>query len=264
MMQVMKRSSLNKNLAIALVSYIASSCSSPTPFEAKYGEEIKKINSSRLETVTEKKEVTLSSPPSPEEIAASLSKQDNSNKYSYVDVDKFAEKKYFPDKDYYEQMKVYNPSNILADDIFVPRYNTVLASKFHHTGSEFDRIKTPAYDAYSISAILSNKNYVMIGNDAMQNSIDIVNDSRDRRDLLASKIIIKEQREIKQKQRMEKYFGDNDSPLEIIGDKDNIAKEKKDEKAKSSAAKKTDKSSAINDSGDSNINSPLTKRIIKN
>jgi hypothetical protein len=248
----------SNNLLAVFAAIILISCSSnhnsSELFRDKYSSEVQKINSARIETPTEKKEVITSYPPTPDEVQALYSSQDNSNKYSYVDVDQFADKKYLPDKDYYEQMKIYNPSNTLPDDLFATRYNTVLASKFRRTGSEFDKIKMLPYDAYGISSTLSQKNYVMIGNNNLQSSLDTTLDNRSRRDLLASRTLIKEQREVRQKQRMAKYLGDDETLLKV---------EDEAEKKSSKSAAKTDDKNKSSDTT-KNVANPSTKKDIKN
>lgn len=252
----MKRSWLDKKLSSLLVLAITTlSCSTPTVFKEKYGKEVEKINAARIPQKTLGKEVMYSSPPTQEEWAKMTSQEQNENKYSYVNVDRFdSEKKYLPDKDYYDQMQAYNPSNLIPTDLFKTKYSTILASKFRHTGAEFDTIKTPSYDAYGISALLSQKPYILVGNDVLQSSLDIVDQKRNRIDIMASKIIISEQKDLRHKQRMLQHSDDSDN-MELAE-----AETKKEKIAEKKTVVKSDARSATN-GGTGRV---FSKRIIKN
>lgn len=181
---------------ITFVLIISSSCSEKTiseKFQEKYGSEVTRINSGRV--AADQKVKVQVYPPSQEEVNRMYTSEADINKYSYVDVKQFATKKYLPDGDYYQQMRAYNPSNFVRRDLFQVKYDTTLASKFHHIGAEFDGIRIPPEDLYGVKSTLSSKPYIVIGRNSVQKSFDVVNKERKKIDVEASKIIISEQKE---------------------------------------------------------------------
>ncbi len=108
----------------------------------------------------------------------------------------------------------------LPPDIFEIRYNTNLHPPFVMTGIEFDVIKIPEKDKYGISSNLSEKQYLLAGNDSLQRSIDKYDTSRNQEDLEFSKILIKEQKELLKEKKNQEIFGKNEEEKIIPKEED--------------------------------------------
>lgn len=252
-------------IQILLTAFLVftSSCSSKnsnTLFQKRYGKEAKKINFERIPSKEVKNEVISSSPPSAEELAQIDNSGHRENRYTYVDVDKMgyeSVKKFLPDGDYYEQMKIYNPSNSLPSEMFEVSYNTDLYSGFRKVGAEFDKINIPKSDAHGVATSMSEKPYFLVGNSSLQKNIDQVNSTRSKTDVEISKILIREQREINQKLRMIKDFGEDLSDLVV--EKKNINK-----KSEKTLTGLLDKFNIFNSSKTTEPRSGFVRTVIKN
>lgn len=199
------------------------------PFEKKYGKEVEKINFSRTPTKQQDKEVTYSTAPTVEEVNESIAAKPGY--YPYVDVSKFTQEKpvqtYMPDADTYESAASRNPSNAIPPNIFEVSYNTNLHPPFRRIGAEFDTINVPPQDAYGVKTAMSEKPYLLVGNDALQKSIDHINNDKTEMDVEISETLIREQKQMKRKAKMIKTFGE-EGGIELASlEKNNEKKEEK-------------------------------------
>jgi hypothetical protein len=207
--------------------FLASSCAwSPlkkandynAAFDKKYGKEVEKIRATRLPTQEINKEITTIQPPSEDEIRA-LNNKIGNNYYAYTDVSKFGEKgpqNYLPNGEFYEASRDSNPSNTLPPNMFQVSYNTTLHPPFHRSGVEFDRIVIPASDVYGVKTEMSEKSYLLAGNNSLQKNVDQINAEKTAEDIEMSEILINEQKQLRRKQRMQKTFGDNSLELALL------------------------------------------------
>jgi hypothetical protein len=183
-------------------------------FEEKYGKDIEKIKAERSQSKESQKTVTILYPPTEEELRV-MNKRSVQNQYNYTAVSRFDEKipqYYITNRNSYEAAESRNNIGSLPPDMFKIHYRTKLYSEFRHTGAEFDRIAIPAIDAYGVKTEMSEKLYLLTGKKSLQKNIDQINSERTKDDIEISKILIKEQKELRQKQKMQKIFGDEISP----------------------------------------------------
>lgn len=200
---------------VTFAIFFLTSCTSKEPgineaFQKKYGREIAKMNADRTSPKTLGNQVTNYSAPSLEEIYQQTTDLD-SGYYAYVDVSKFGGKSpqnYTPNRENYEQSKVKNP-NQLPDDIFEITYNTNPHPPFQRIGAEFDAINIPPYDEHGVKTAMSDKNYLSPGGDALQRGVDTIEAARTADDVEISKILIREQKQLKKERKIEKIFGRN-------------------------------------------------------
>ncbi len=183
-------------------------------FEKKYGKEIAKIKLERTLVLTkEEKKIAIQLPsPTQEEIEA-INFANNQSYYPYVDITKFGQKipqNNLPTQEFYEQSNTNNSANSLPENAFEISYNTGLYPPYRVLGSEFDQIIIPTQDVYGVQTKLSSKNYLLAGNKALQKSIDQINNEKTVEDLQNSELLIKEQKQLKQKQKMIQIFGSDD------------------------------------------------------
>lgn len=128
--------------------------------------------------------------------------------YQYHDVNKFGQQlsngSYI---NYGTQPFVPNGPQAFSPDIFDIVYEPRYYKTFTYQGARFDQIRIPIRDKYGVDTSLARKEYLMSGNNALQNSIDLVRKNRTKEDVENSKIIIKEQKALRQKQDMINIFG---------------------------------------------------------
>jgi hypothetical protein len=219
-----------KFLLLSVLSAIISSCSSQTlldvnkNFEKKFSKDVEKINLDRTSDSTVGK-VTVMQSPSPAEVNAQ-----NRDYYPYVDVNKFNDRPpeiYLPNGESYEQTKALNPSNSLPEDMFEISYNLGLYPAFRRAGAEFDRIEIPPQDAYGVKTKLSDKSYLLAGNDSMQKAVDQINTQKSAQDIANSQILISERKALRRKQQIQKTFGESEMQMAEIDDKKSNSKKQK-------------------------------------
>ena len=187
-------------------------------FDKKYGKEVDKIRATRAPTQEINKEITTIQPPTEDEMRAINNKAGN-NYYAYTDVSKFGEKgpqNYLPNGEFYEASRNNNPSNTLPPNMFQVSYNTTLHPPFRRFGVEFDRIVIPASDVYGVKTEMSEKSYVLAGNNSLQKNVDQINAEKTAEDIEMSETLINEQKQLRRKQRMQKTFGDDSLELALL------------------------------------------------
>jgi len=189
-----------------------SSCAPKTDinsaFNKKYGKEVQQTKIERTPSKEMNHETSYSTPPTEEEVIRSLAA--TSEYFPYVDVAKFGEKvpqSYLPNGEVYELSRAKNPANALPPNMFEIAYNTAVHPPFRRVGIEFDTITIPPEDVYGVKTEMSDKSYLLAGGDAMQKSIDKINNEKTADDIEMSEILIKEQKQLKRKQKMVKIFG---------------------------------------------------------
>lgn len=201
-----------------VTTFALSACSSSKNvnqvFEKKYGKEIEKIKVDRTPSEELTKQVMFSQPPLQNEMQEY---SDSTGYYAYVDVSKFDEKttprNYSPNGETYQQASSNNPTNILPKNMFEIAYDTRLYPPFRRAGIEFDQILVPAADVYGIKTEMSEKPYLLVGNKSLQKNIDQINQEKTIEDIEISKILIKEQQQLKRRQRMIEIFGQDEFRL---------------------------------------------------
>jgi hypothetical protein len=185
-------------------------------FDKKYGKEVEKIRATRVPTQGINKETITIQPPTEDEVRA-INNKPGSNYYAYTDVSKFGEKgpqNYLPNGEFYEASRNNNPSNSLPPNMFQVSYNTTLHPPFRRFGVEFDRIAIPSSDVYGVKTEMSEKSYLLAGNNSLQKNVDQINAEKTAEDIEMSETLINEQKQLRRKQRMQKTFGDDS--LEVV------------------------------------------------
>lgn len=193
-------------------------------FEKKFKEDVSRINSDRTSDSISSK-VTVMQSPSPYEINAQ-----NRDYYAYVDVNKFNDKApetYLPNGESYEQTRGSNPSNSVPPDMFEITYNLGLYPAFRRAGAEFDRIEIPPEDVYGVKTKLSDKEYLLAGNDSMQKAVDQINAQKTAQDIANSEILIAERKALRRKQQMQKTFGESEMTMASLDAEKVDSKKKK-------------------------------------
>lgn len=213
--------SLSKYFAILLFFLLASCSSKETVNEAfarKYAKDIARINSARMagDRATSK-EMTSFAMPTVADIKRERA-QNGGGYYAYVDIKKFGEKtpkNYFPNAEIYQKSVVSHPNQRLPEDMFDLSYNTSLYPPFSKSGLEFDNIKVPNQDAYGVKTQLAEKQYLLAGNGAIQKTVDFMQSKRQKDDVEFSKILIKEQKRLRRREKMIKIIG-SDHFLKVV------------------------------------------------
>lgn len=193
-------------------------------FKEKYGQRVEEIQSARMPPAPTFKQVTVSTPPTEEEVAHSVA----NDYYPYVDIAKFGEKapqNYLPGAEVYEQSR-NNRSGALPANIFEITYNLVLHPPFQKIGAEFDVIKVPESDAYGVKTAMSDKTYLLAGGDSLQKSIDEINADKNLTDAEISEILIFEKKQIARKKKMAKMLDGQEQVELAMLEKGKKSKEK--------------------------------------
>lgn len=208
---------LFKFLPFLILPFLLSSCTSSSlpatneSFKKKYGGQIDKIKAERTPSKEMQKDsLTPQAFGQYESVAVADPSLPNSEYYAYVDVSKFGEKfpqKYLPDGESYEQTRGRGPSNSLPPDVFEVSYNIGLYPPFRMVGAEFDGINIPESDIYGVKTEVSEKPYLLVGSNSLQKNIDHIEDTRTAEDVEFSEILMKEQKQLRRKEKMIKIFG---------------------------------------------------------
>lgn len=208
------KSLLVKFLLTFFTTLFLSACQSKSKindnFNQKYGKEVQQIKSERIPPKIDKNNLKQSF-----EVPVATSYNENATfkdyesqlYYANVDEQEFKEikpRQFFPDSNVYSEGK---NTQSLPENLFDLKYNTALSPAFRVVKSEFDLVKIPEYDFYGVRTALQEKEYVLIGNNNLQKNLDKINASRSKEDVEMSEILIKEQRKLRRKFKMEKVFG---------------------------------------------------------
>ncbi len=207
---------LQKNLLFYILCIFCFVSCSPintvnSVFQKKYGKEVQKIANSRVAPKTSQKKENKLDFASPQDELVNQPSPINSDYeqyYASVDPDEYAAvppRNFLPNGEVYEQGK--NTPEALAKNIFNISYRTALSPPFRKSGIEFDSINIPPQDSYGVVTVMSEKEYLLVGNNSLQKNIDYINNSRSLEDVEMSQILIKEQRQLRRKQKMIKVFG---------------------------------------------------------
>lgn len=250
------------------------SCSSPQNinevFEQKFGKQVGKIKAERTPPKGSKGEVISSPVPVLNDLHDSDSSGQNKNYYAYVDVTKFHEKTpqyYFPNGESYEQEAAKNPSNSLPQNMFDVSYNTALYPPFRRIGAEFDRIEVPEKDAYGVKTAMSEKPYLLAGNDSLKRNIDQIISEKNADEIEFSETLIREQKQLKRKEKMVKIFGRNSVELVSLNESEENQNENPEKKSQPKATtESTQKESENNQQSASSqdVKAPMQGMVIKN
>jgi hypothetical protein len=196
-------------------------------FEKKYKEEVEKMNQGRDMGANSQEVVTVVQSPNPADINAEM----REDAYFYVEVDRFSDKPpriYLPNGESYEQTRALNPSNSIPPDMFEISYGIGLYPPFRQQGVEFERIAIPPRDVYGVKTQMSEKPYLLAGNNSVQKSVDRILSEKTPEDVENSEILINERKAFRRKQRMIKTFGESDFDLGALAKKDQKPKEEKE------------------------------------
>ncbi len=209
--------------SLFLVSFLFS-CKSDSAgvnsvFQERYGKEVEKIKVERLpplQNALSNNKVVFN-----DKVEQDWRDQESNDSYAYMDPSKL-DPKQVP-QEFLPNSQVYQNSQSggnLPNDMFVVTYNTELSPPFVRYGVEFDRIIIPESDAYGVKTEMSDKVYVLAGNDSLQKNIDVINAQRTRRDIENSEILIAEQKRLRREQKSKKIFGNSSSELVVVRKKE--------------------------------------------
>ncbi len=216
-----------------LMSFSLLSCSTPDTqnavFEEKFGASFEKVKAERTPAKGSDSRIVVLQAPTEADLRDMVN-ESNQNDYPYVDVNKFGERipqAALPNGEFYEQARMQSPSNALPPDLFEIGYNTQVHPAFRKTGAEFDTISVPPADVYGVKTEMSEKPYLLAGNDSLQKSIIGINSEKTAEDIELSEILIREQKQLKRKQKMREIFGSDALEMEAIEpDEESFAKRK--------------------------------------
>lgn len=183
-------------------------------FEKKYGEEVEKLRASRTppkDSVDKNVKLNFALPTAEDGNSYNNIEKSNYEQY-YANVDpeeynSIKPKEFLPDSASYEQAKL-TPEN-LPKNMFELNYSTAISPPFKRSGIDFDLINIPNQDFYGIKTAMTTKEYLLVGNDSLQKDIDYINENKSSKEIEMTKILVKEQREIRRNNKMIKIFGEN-------------------------------------------------------
>lgn len=215
------------------ISFLLFSCSTykdqNAVFEKKYGKSYEKVKAERTPAKGSQSVVTVLQAPTEADLR-NMANESNLNDYAYVDVSKFGERvpqATLPNGEFYEHGRSQNPSNAVPPDLFEIGFNTELHPPFRKTGIEFDNISVPPVDVYGVKTEMSEKPYLLAGNNSLQENIIKINSEKTADDIEISEILIKEQKQLKRKQKMQEIFGTDSLEIEAVEpDEESFAKNK--------------------------------------
>ncbi|MBU6140847.1 MAG: hypothetical protein KGP29_04760 [Proteobacteria bacterium] len=193
---------LYKRTKILMALFIFS-CSAEIPnpnknFVTKYQTEVLAINEQRVLKKGEEKEMISSQPPTEQEVTESLAKK--AEYYPYVRTNRIGDtplQMNLPNREIYQQ--IAGSGNKLPSDIFELSYNLALYPPFHKMGAEFDKISVPRYDAFGVSTEMSDKTYLLVGNNSLQRAVDSINSQKTDTDVEISKMLVREKKNMQRK-----------------------------------------------------------------
>jgi hypothetical protein len=220
---------------------LLSSCSlglekSNQDFIKKYQEEISQINQQRTPDKETKNETLFSAPPTREEVVKELANK--AEYYPYSDISLIGDsprEEALPNRETYELSKAKNPNNSLPTNIFEISYNLNLYPPFRRIGAEFDGIEIPQKDAFGVATNLSEKNYLLIGNNSLQRNIDKINSEKSDGDIEVTKMLVAEKKKILKQQKSNQLSSNEIKAEEPLPE----VKKAKEETAKETISTKT-------------------------
>ena len=71
-------------------------------------------------------------------------------------------------------------------------------------------------DVYGVQTEMSEKSYLLAGNNSLQKNVDQINAEKTAEDIEMSEALINEQKQLRRKQRMQKTFGDDSLELALL------------------------------------------------
>lgn len=208
------------HVATVILLFFLFSCSSSADlyqsnekFIKKYEEEVQKINEQRKPQEETKKEVIILTPPTTQEVTEELASK--VEYYPYVDIAQLGDapkQSTIPNRETYEQVGATTAASLPAS-IFEINYNLALYPPFHKPSAEFDAINVPEYDAFGVPTALSNKSYLLVGNDVLQSAVDSINSQKTKSNIEISKMLIAEKKKMQRQDKIKQVFGDR---LELV------------------------------------------------
>lgn len=192
---------------------LLSSCVQKNPsvndmFVKKYGQKVKEINQERVLPKNIANEIVSSVPPTKEEISDYIASQEKYQGYVPIyHVGEYVPKQYLPNRATMDEMSKNNPANNVPPDIFEVRYNSFNNPPFSNSGLEFDMVLVPSRDAYGNKSIATEKKYLLIANNEIQNAVTKINQKRSEDDFEFSKILVKEKKQKMKQRKNEQIFG---------------------------------------------------------
>jgi|GEM_PF-1187268 len=218
-------------------------------FEKKYKNDVKQFTAARTQpnqtngSISESPKLNFAAPTPEVRISENSNTLEPGSEQYYANVD-FEEYSQVQPKEYMPNgSEVARNSSKLPPDMFELNYRAKLSPPFRKSGFEFDLINIPPQDSYGVKTAMSEKEYLLVGNKSLQKSVDQINATKSKEDVEISEILIKEQRQLKRRQKMIKMFGEDSLPLDSAKSKNKgeDVKAKSDAKDKM-ANKKQDKS----------------------
>jgi hypothetical protein len=195
-------------LLITLSSCAKNIASVNDMFVKKYGQKVKEINQERVLPKNIANEIVSSVPPTKEEISDYIASQEKYQGYVPIyHVGEYVPKQYFPNRATMDEMSRNNPANNVPPDIFEVRYNNFNNPPFSNSGAEFDMVMVPSQDAYGNRSIATEKKYLLIANNEIQNAVTKINQKRSDDDFEFSKILVKEKKQQIKQRKNEQIFG---------------------------------------------------------
>lgn len=212
MMLLVKKSKFIVFLLIAINVFSCKKTNDPNEvFNQKYGSQIgaKSGNKKEIKPIDYKNSPQISFEPITQQEVFLENIKRQVQYYPYHDVNKFGQK--LSNGSYLnygtQPFGANGQRHEFSPDIFDIVYEPRSYKTFTYQGAKFDQIRIPIRDKYGVDTSLARKEYLMSGNNALQNSIDLVRKNRTKEDIENSKIIIKEQKALRQKQDMINIFG---------------------------------------------------------
>jgi hypothetical protein len=183
-------------------------------FQMKYGEEVERLKVNRNLQGSQIISASSSVPSQAEILSAEGDFQ------PYVDIAKFGEKS---PQEGIQRNETYDLSKTISDagldpDVFDLNYNLASHLPFRRIGIEFDNIKIPKVDAYGVETEIAAKTYITPGGNALQKTVDSINENKDEDDLRNSYALVGEKKKLARKRKMEKIFGAYDEMGVKVGE----------------------------------------------
>ena len=141
--------------------------------------------------------------------------------YANVDFEEYSQvqpKEYMPNG-----FEAGKNSSKLPADMFDLSYQPTITHPFRKSGFEFDLINIPPEDSYGVKTAMSEKEYLLVGNESLQKSVDQINSTKTQDDIEISEILIKEQQQLKRRQKMMKMFGEDVLEADSVKNKNKTA-----------------------------------------
>lgn len=130
--------------------------------------------------------------------------------YPYFDIRKFGvrtPKTYYPNMELYDQSRFQRQTSQIPPDIFEVSYKNRIYPPFKYQGARFDAISVPKNDIYGIETAMTNKEYLLVGNNFVQNSVDNIKNKKNTFDAKNSEILIAQKKRLRHERKIAKIFG---------------------------------------------------------